>query len=214
MAYVALLHMQNINRNFPSLDPLDRFAAYLHGIIGMLDIVSSFELEIAKYAFWHLSDNEINRLPERVRMRRKDIKENFTKSQSSVSKCKQFAFNGAMDLHWLSGANLSEDLGATLKIGNAEFAIDNWVGTNDVKLYRISRDIHSVPSEGLRTKALAFSRETELQTAQYWRSADRMAKDVLMHRRRTGYGKVDELLTKIDGAVSYLEAQLMRALPE
>ena len=214
MAYVALLHMQNINRNFPSLDPLDKFAAYLHGIIGMLDIVSSFELEIAKYAFWHLSDNEINRLPERVRMRRKDIKENFTKSQGSVSKCKQFAFNGAMDLHWLSGANLSEDLGATLKIGNAEFAIDNWVGTNDVKLYRISRDIHSVPSEGLRTKALAFSRETELQTAQYWRSVDRMAMDVLTHRMRMGYGKVDELLPKIDHAVSHLEEQLMSALPE
>jgi len=214
MAYVALLLMQNINRSFPALGPSEKFAAYLHGIIGMLDIVSSFELEIAKYAFWSLSDNEINRLPERVRVRRKDIKENFTKLQGSVRKCKHFAFNGAMDLHWLSGANLSEDLGATLKIGSFEFALDNWVGTNDIKLYRISRDIHSVPSEGSRTKALAFSREPELRASQYWRSVDRTAADVLMHRRQAGYGKVDELLTKIDGAVTHLEEQLQRALPD
>jgi hypothetical protein len=212
-AYVALLQMQNINRMFSSLSPEAKFEAYLHSIIGMLDIVSAFELEIAKYAFWDLPDREINRLPERVRVRKKDIKENFTKLQNSVSKCKQFAFNGAMDLHWLSGANLSESLGATLKIGNAELMVDNWVGTNDIKLYRISRDIHSVPREGLTMKALAFSREPELEASSYWRSIDRIAIDVLLYRKRNGYGEVDQLLKKIDVAAAYIEEELLKVLP-
>ncbi|WP_220348424.1 hypothetical protein [Alkalilimnicola ehrlichii] len=79
-AYVALLQMQSINRTYSSLSPEAKFEAYLHSIIGMLGIVSAFELEIAKYAFWDLTDGEINRLPERVRVGRKDIKENFTRS--------------------------------------------------------------------------------------------------------------------------------------
>src|SRR5690606_9004066 len=119
-----------------------------------------------------------------------------------------------MDLQWLSGANLSEDLGATMKVGNIKLAVDNWVGTNDIKLYRISKDIHSVPSEGSTMKTLAFSRERELEDSPYWRSIDRMAVDVLLHRKRAGYGEVDQLLARIDGAVAYLEEQLQKVLPD
>lgn len=213
-AYVAILQMQNINRTYSFLSPEEKFEAYLHSIIGMLDIVSAFENEIAKYAFWDLPANEINRLPERVCLRRKDIKENFTKLQGSVSKCKQFSFNGAMDLHWLSGANLSEDLGTNLKVGNDEFVVDHWVGTNDIKLYRISKDIHSVPSEGSTMKILACSREPELEASPYWRSIDRMTKGVLQYRKRVGYGEVDQLLERIDRAVAHLEEQLLKVLPK
>ncbi|WP_220348422.1 hypothetical protein [Alkalilimnicola ehrlichii] len=117
-------------------------------------------------------------------------------------------------MHWLSGANLSEDLGTTLKVGNLELAVDNWVGTNDIKLYRISRDIHSVPREGSTMKVLAFSREPELEASAYWRSIDRMALDVLLHRKQVGYGEVDQLLERIDGAVAHLEEQLLKVLPE
>ncbi|MGQ4206701.1 hypothetical protein [Bordetella bronchiseptica] len=214
IAYVALLQIQNINRTFPSFSPEEKFETYLHSIIYMLDIVSAFELEIAKYAFWDLSVREINALPDCVHLRRKDIKENFTKLQSSVNKCKQFAFNGAMDLHWLSGANLSEDLGETLTVGSNKFAVDHWVGTNDIKLYRISKDIHSVPNDHSKMMALAYSRESVLQSSPYWKAIDRYASNVLLHRREMGYGKVDELLKKIDEAVSHLEEQLRSVLPE
>jgi hypothetical protein len=196
------------------LNSEEKFETYLHSITRLLDIVSAFELEIAKYAFWGLSDSELNKLPECVRVRRKDIKENFTKLQDSVSKCKHFAFNGAMDLHWLSGANLSEDLGVTIKVGGIELAVDNWVGTNDIKLYRISKELHSVPCGGSTMKAFVSSRESALDAFPYWHCVDRMTKDVLLYRKRADHGSADRLLEKIDQAVVHLEEQLLQKLPK
>lgn len=213
-AYISILQMQNINRTYTSLSPEEKFQTYLHSIIGMLDVVSAFELEIAKYAFWHLTDREINLLPEPVRVRRKDIRENFTKPQGSFSKCKNFAFNGAMDLYWLSGANLSEDLGLTLDVGACEFTVDSWVGTNDIKLYRISKDIHSVASDDSTMKALAVSRESQLKASPYWQCIDGITENVLRNRKLAGYGKVDQLLEKIDRAVVHLEGELQKAFSE
>ncbi|WP_236692117.1 hypothetical protein [Pseudomonas fildesensis] len=215
LAYVALLQMQNIRRTYPSLSPEEKFEAYLHSMAGMLDLVSAFELEIAKYAFWDASHVEIDRLPGRVRRRRADIKENFTKQQSTVSKCKRAAFNGAMDLYWLSGANLLEDLGVPIKTDVGEFALDNWVGTNDLKLYRICRDLHSTPHEGSKTMRFACSRESALGTLRYWRNVDRMSKNVMLYRNASGYRSLDStLLSNVDAAVKHLERELRKVLNE
>ncbi len=215
LAYISLLQMQNIQRTYLSQSPEEKFEIYLHSMVGMLDLVSAFELEIAKYAFWNISDIDINRLPERVRVRRGDIKENFTKLKSSVTKCKRSAFNGAMDLHWLSGSNLSEDLGATIRTSQGEFVLDNWVGTNDVKLYRICRDLHSVPLENSTMKGFCLSREPALEELSYWRDVDRMSRDVLLHRKTAGYRVLDDgLAGKIDAAVQYIEKELLKVLPE
>lgn len=212
--YVALLQMQNLHCTYPSLTPEERFEAYIHSIIGLLGIISAFELELAKYAFWDISANEIGSLPGGIRIRRADIKENFTKLQGIIAKCKRFAFNGAMDLYWLSGANLAEDLGTHLKVGATQLVVDNWVGTNDIKLYRISRDIHSVAYEGSTMGALAYTREPELAQSPYWARVDRLATDVLLHRRRNGLISADPLPKKIDAAVAHLEQQLAEVLPE
>ena len=45
-----------------------------------------------------------------------DIKYNFTKVKSTLDKCREFAFDAAMDIHWLSGANLAEDLNLSINI--------------------------------------------------------------------------------------------------
>lgn len=215
LAYVALLQMQNIRRTYPSLSPEEKFEAYLHSMAGMLDLISAFELEIAKYAFWEISHVGIDRLPERVRLRRRDIKENFTKQQSSVSKCRRAAFNGAMDLHWLSGSNLSEDFGATIKTDVGEFVLDNWVGTNDLKLFRICRDLHSAPCDGSNTMRFVHTRERAMSEVPYWRNVDRMSKDVMLYRHASGYQSLDEtLLSNIDAAVLHLEGELRKVLEE
>ena len=215
LAYVALLQMQNIRRTYPSLGPEEKFEVYLHSMAGMLDLVSAFELEIAKYAFWEISHVDIDRLPDRVRKRRADIKANFTKQQSTVSKCKQAAFNGAMDLHWLSGANLSEDLGATIKTDGGEFVLDNWVGTNDLKLYRICRDLHSAPYKNSKSMRFVHTRESALEALPYWRNVDRMSKDVMLYRQASGYQSLDKtLLSNVDTAIRHLEGELRKVLED
>lgn len=206
--YVSLLQLQNINRNYPDLPKEERFEVYMHSMIQMLDVISAFELELAKYAFWDLSSNEINTLPESARVRRKDIKDNFTQLQPTHKKCKIFAFNGAMDLHWLSGSNHAEDLKLTLKINSSDIRVDSWVGTNDIKLYRISQDIHSVYSEGSTMKWLATTREEELRQSKYWQHVDAFSNTILKQRKHSKPEGVSNLLERIDKAVAYLDKEL------
>lgn len=204
IAYVALLQIQHIHMKYSDLAPEKKFETYIYSMTSMLDLISSFELEIAKYAFWDLSSNDINMLPEQIRMRRKDIKENFTAIQNSFFKRKHFALNGAMDLYWLNGSNLSEDSGLTLKTGDTQLVVDNWVGTTDNKLYRIAKDIHSVFYDGSTMKRLFSSREPELLSSQYWQEVDAIAENVLAYRERVGYGIRDQHLTRIDNAIRHI----------
>jgi hypothetical protein len=209
-AYVALLQIQNVRRAYSSLSPEQQFEIYLHSMIGMLGMVSAFELELAKHAFWDISSNEINQLPESVQSRLRDIKGNFTKLQSSLKKCKERAFNGAMDIHWLSGSNLSQDLNLTLKVDKTELLVDNWVGTTDHKLYRISKEMHSVYAEGSTMKRFACTREVALEGHQYWKHVDRLANNVLDYRVRHGYAPLNDILLRIDRSVAQLEEGLQR----
>jgi hypothetical protein len=209
-AYVSLLQIQNIRRTYSLLNPEQQFEIYIHSMISMLNMVSAFELEIAKHAFWGINANEINKLPSTVQSRLSDIKKNFSKQQSTLQKCKEFAFNGAMDIHWLSGSNLSEDLDLKIKIGSTEYLVDNWVGTNDVKLYRISKDIHSVFAYGSTMKRLAVTREHVLDEYQYWQYVDRLAKDVLGYRARENNTSLEDLLQRIDMSIVQVEESLSR----
>lgn len=211
-AYVALLQMQRISHGFPAMADAKKFEAYLHSIIGSLNIVSAFELEIAKYAFWTPAEPEVHRLPDRVRSRRRDIAENFTKLQRSVEKCRSAALNGAIDLYWLSGANLAEDIGLSLGLGEVRLPVDAWVGTNDVKLYRICEDIHSVSGYASTMMRLATAREPEMSRFRYWSEVDRMSKDVMLYRAQTQTDENQDRLGRIDAAAALLEGELRQLL--
>ncbi|MFL1551867.1 hypothetical protein ACI77I_22720 [Pseudomonas sp. D47] len=206
-AYTAFLHIQNVKLNHSNLSPEDQFSIYLHGMISMIDMVSAFELEIAKYAFWTLNKKEINQLPPTIKQRRKDIIENFAKPKSTLEKCKSSAFDSALDLFWLSGANVS-DLKGDIEIAGKKLKIDSWVGTNDHKLYRISRDIHSCPFEGSTMRRLATTRENELVTSPYWMNVDAESRELLRYRHDRGHSKINDFLQRIDSSVNHLEKNI------
>ncbi|QPI53413.1 hypothetical protein IV454_24600 [Massilia antarctica] len=210
-AYVSLLQMQNIARRYSQLLPEQRFECYLHSIVGMLDIVNAFELELAKYAFWSLNATEINQLPQSLQDRRRDIHQNFTKLWATTEKCRLAAFNGAMDIFWLNGANFADELGLTLDMGFKRVPLENWVGTTDHKLFRICKDIHSTFGEGSQLKHLAVSRHF-LDDMTYWKNVDGIAHAILFYRRRAGYSGVDNLLERIDASVKYVEQELAEVL--
>ncbi|WP_096911545.1 MULTISPECIES: hypothetical protein [Acinetobacter] len=214
IAYVAILQIQNIHHNYSSITPEKRFEIYLHSMIGLLNIVSGFELEIAKWAFWELNMQEINQLTPTIKERRRDIRENFAKVKNTISKCQEFAFDAAMDLHWLSGANFSEDFGHDIEINGTRLKLDNWIGTNDHKLYRISRCIHSTYYENSTMKRLAITREKELSSNLYWRNVDEISKEILSYRYHKGYSVDNKLLIKIDMAVTHIEKKLVEKFSE
>jgi hypothetical protein len=213
-AYVSMLQIQNIKRNYSHLFSDKQFELYLHSIIGHINIISAFELEIAKYAFWEMSPNEMNQLPNNIRIRRKDIKYNFTKVKSTLDKCREFAFDAAMDIHWLSGANLAEDLNLSINIDGRKLKLDNWVGTNDHKLYRISRDIHSVYHDGSNMKRMSVTREYELSSSLYWQTVDSYANGIMRFRNQQGDRSTTDLLQRIDSSVQYIESELMKSFDQ
>ena len=57
-------------------------------------------------------------------------------------------------------------------------------------------------------KRLAITREKELNSVLYWRNVDGISKEILRYRYQKGYSEVKDLVTKIDKAVSYVEADL------
>ena len=203
-----MLQIQNIKLNYSSHSPEQKFEIYIHSIISFIDLISAYDLEIAKYAFWDIDSNTINRLSERIHKRRKYIKNNFYKNGSDLDRCCWVAFDSAMDIHWLTGANLSEDIGMTININGMRYSVEHWVGTNDHKLHYIAQDIHHVYHDGSTMKALESSREDELSSFPYWRFVDRMSEDILRFRMMSGKGTPSNITERIDIAVKSIENDL------
>ncbi|WP_370607113.1 hypothetical protein [Pantoea ananatis] len=208
MHYISMLQIQNIKINYASHSPEEKLEIYINSMIGFINIISAYELEIAKYAFWEIDSNTINRLPSKISKRRKYIKQNFYRNGSSLDKCRWHAFDAAMDLHWLIGANFSEDLEAKIRINNKNYKIDHWVGTNDHKLYHIAQDIHHIYHEKSTLKALSMAREKELSEFQYWKNVDNISSNILNFRRKSLPNISEEYTDKIDLAVNIIERDL------
>lgn len=206
--YIPMLQIQNINLNYSGLTPEKKFETYLYSIINFIDIISAYDLEIAKYAFWDIDANTINRLPANIHNRRKNIKNNFHKNGNSLKKCCTNAFDAAMDLHWLTGANLSEDMGSTINIKGQRLITEHWVGTTDHKLYNITQDIHHIYHEGSTMKALLSTREDELMQFNYWKNVDHIANSILSYRKNKNNIIAQNMTERVDLAIELIEKDL------
>ncbi|WP_324030618.1 hypothetical protein [Aeromonas caviae] len=210
--YVSMMQIQNIKINYKDIPAEQQFAIYLHSIISLLNIVSAYEIELAKYAFWDVSPKELNKLPANIIKRKADILDNFARIKSSLDKCQDFCFDAAMDIYWLNGSNLSENLNHTISVNGKRYKVDNWVGTNDHKLYRISKDIHSVYEDGLTMKSLEITRESEMANTRYWSQVDRTYNDIMIYRNKNNVANCDDLLSKIDRAIDHIEKEILAGL--
>lgn len=207
-SYIAMLHIQNIKLNYAGKSPEEQFEIYLHSMINLLDMVSAFDMEIAKYAFWRLSAKVINQLPDLIQNRLRDVKSNFAKKGSTLDKCRWLAFDAAMDIYWLSASNLTEDLDVKLNANGNVLAIDNWVGTNDHKLFNICSDIHWVYHDNSTMKQLSTTRETTLSRLPYWQYVDQLADNIMKYRKDSGYNHQRDYLKRVDTSVAYIEQEL------
>ncbi|WP_258576468.1 hypothetical protein [Candidatus Pantoea persica] len=140
---------------------------------------------MAKHAFWDLDSNTINQLPDSIHTRRKYIKENLYKNGSNLDKCRWHAFDAAMNLYWLTGANFSEDIGSSITLNGVKFETKHWVRTSDKKSHYISQDIHHIYYEGSTMKALSSCRENDMTAFQYWKIVDSISGSVLSFRRHS-----------------------------
>lgn len=207
IVYICMLHIQNIFFNFSHYSPENKFKTYIYGIIQMIDIISAFELEIAKYAFWELTKKDFNDMPKHIHERIQLIKKNFTKHKSNFEKCKEYALNATFDIVWLRYANLIENLedskSNNVEIAGKIFKIENWLGTTDDKLYKLSRDMYSTS----RGKLFAIAREDYLTNIDYWRYVDSLSREILETRLSNNYISTNSE-HKIKSSILYLYQEL------
>ncbi|NRF60934.1 hypothetical protein [Vibrio coralliilyticus] len=207
VAYVPFMQYQYIYRCLSHLSPEKKFEAYLFGMIHHMDIISAFELEVMKYLFWD-PKRSIQKFPQSVQKRKKLIKENFGKAGSkNIEQCRYIAFDRTMDSMWLKMSALADDFSKEAALADG-VQVEIWLGTNDIKLYELCQDIHSVKTHESSMGMLCVDREDELKKDDYWRHVDALSQSVLLSRRRKGALDPEEQLPMIDKALSQIEKEL------
>lgn len=213
--YICMLHIQNIFFNFPHYSPENKFKTYIYGIIQMIDIISAFELEIAKYAFWELTKKDFNYMPKHIHERIQLIKKNFTRHKSNFEKCKEYALNASFDIAWLKYSHLIENLkdskSNTVELNGKLFKIENWFGTTDDKLYKLSKDMYSVYSNNSTAELFSITRDNYMTNISYWKYVDNLSKEILETRLRNNYKSTD-FENKIKNSINYLHNELQKKL--
>lgn len=194
--YLTYLLIQKIIHCYHSETPVNKFTHYIYGIIYYLDTISAFELEVAKYAFWDISEKELHNLPEEIRDRRQVFKKNFTKSftesRSNFEKTKKSCMNAAVDtfhlmaIQLLSSNSIQEDLGNGYKI------TEHLLATTDEKLYKSANVVTPIPISKEFGYSVEIKREEELKKFEYWRTVDDISKNILQDRMLAGYNIMPE----------------------
>lgn len=204
--YISMMLIQDIRKNHRASE-FDKFNCYLNGIIGMIDQVNGFETEIAKYAFWNPKSIELQNASENLRKRFDDIKANFLK-KSSKKTILEHCLNATMDIMWLSGSALSEEMGNPIEIDGVIRPVENWLATLDGKLHRISRDMHSCIYEGSNVKRFATARDHEMLSFKYWTEVDQLSHSMLLSRSIKKQTEIDQQkkLKRIDKMVEEMES--------
>lgn len=137
--YLPYLLIQQIFKSDNGSSGIRKLEKYIYGIIFYLDMISGFELEIAKYAFWDIKEKEIHSLPEKIKARRKRIRNNFHKEKHSLEAMQATAMNAAIDTFWIRAIGFGTE--NIEQLDNGYSISEHWLATNDDKLYVIANDI-------------------------------------------------------------------------
>lgn len=207
MSYLPFLLIQEILCCHSEETAMQKLERYVYGVIHYLDMISGFELEIAKYAFWELTEQEVHELPETLRERRQNLKRNFYKKQNALEKCKAFSLNAAMDKFWLNPIYVNHQHPEKLDYGYT--VTQHWFVTLDQKLYKTANDITSLLSpSGSYGHAIAVVRENEMRTSDYWKAADKFTDNLLKERKLSNINALEKKLGSIERSVIEINKSL------
>lgn len=205
--YLPYLLIQYIYKYNSGQSGLDKFRHYLYGVIHYLDMVSAFELELAKYAFWEINDKSvIHTLSSEIKERRKRIRKNFVKERNSLNSIRAACLNSAMDTYWIRSICIGTD--EREAILNGYTICEHWLATNDDKLYIIANDIKPVQSINGFGYIIESVREKELLEFSYWKEVDNLSSKVLNDRKYLSDSQFDIKIENITESISQLDDAL------
>lgn len=207
VCYLSYLLMQQILHRYKDQPGVKKFEYYIHGVIYYLDVISGFELEIAKYAFWDINEKELHNLPKEVISRRRNFKKNFTKSYNNFEKTKSACLNAAMDTLLLRAGYLLSAERNHEKLSNGYKISEYWLATSDKKLYQSANDIRSVPTPLGFGYLIEIHRENEIKNLEYWKKVDSISRNLLFDRKYQ-HKKYKEKIENISKYIEEIESDL------
>lgn len=204
--YVAMLAIQVINKESQGASPEKKFSAYLDFMTTEADMVSAVEAEVAKY--WFFDRTRVR--DESFRSRCKTIRDNFNKGGKGRGRL-QYTLNYARDLAYYRFTALQD--GKPLD-GVVQ---DCWLVTADQALIELAKSIYFYPRGGEAAKFVAFVRNEEQESSEYWAYCDGLFLSTVEKRQRQGKSSapmVESSWNKLFACQRRLEDKVIEYWPE
>ena len=173
--FCSLIYLQLVDR-MSHLKPIDKFKKYLAMVVDELDILSSKEVEIARYCFANPPASCVKTIALRKVIRKNFVQTKDEKLPRDSAQLIGVAFNGACDLNLMNCAN-----------GGDNNAIDGvkqdcWIATRDEKLFKFGE---IAPSLNIGATAGIVASNSELDEHAldpYWNETMHLFRDMLAQR--------------------------------
>ncbi len=161
ISFACILYLNLIDNKYKG-KPIDKFKYFLDKLETKVDILSSAEIEIAKYCFAEPPADCRETIELRKKIRNNFLKTSDGKLPKNSSEVMSIAFNGACDIHLLQAANVIDHNGVD---GVKQ---DSWIATKDKKLVDFCNIFHHVNLDGEAGKYAASTIHPEHSKDMYW----------------------------------------------
>jgi hypothetical protein len=197
--FASLLYISIVDKTFLGT-PIAKFNEYLRLITTELDVLSTKEIEIAKFCFANPPAAARNTINSRKKIRNNFLKTKVGKLPTTYPEALSVAFNGACDLNLLNSANVADYRGVD---GVTQ---DCWVATRDKKLHEFSRISHHVNLDGEPGKYAALTLSSEQVLDNYWNEALQQQQRLSLDRANYHASRQLDIPSLVQKAYSAAEA--------
>lgn len=139
--FACILYLNLIDNKFKG-KAIEKFKLFLDKLESKVDVLSTAEIEIAKYCFAEPPSDCRETIELRKKIRNNFLKTNDNKLPRNFSEVMTIAFNGACDIHLLQASNILDYNGLD---GVNQ---DTWVATKDKKLVDFCSVFHHINLAG------------------------------------------------------------------
>ncbi len=202
--FIFLLYLGMIDK-FYAGKPIEKFKEYIRLVIAELDVLSTTEMEIAKYCFANPPSSALKTINKRKVIRSNFLKTKNNKLPVDSAEANAIAFNGACDSNLLNTANIQEK-----KVLNDNLQ-DIWIATRDKKLYEFCCIFHHINLDGHAGKYSASISLQDQKDDEYWIEAQQIQSKILQERKAyTLLPRLDEsMIIKAKKAMNAIEGEFL-----
>ncbi|KVO62435.1 hypothetical protein WL16_27675 [Burkholderia ubonensis] len=196
--FTALLYLNIVDKQFKG-SPIQKFEAFMARMANDLDMLSTKEIDIAKYCLAEPPATATETIRLKRLFRTNFLKMKKDKAIRTAQDAMAVAFNGACDLTLINSANVIQSRGLD------EIPQDCWIATRDKKLFEFSRVAHYLDLDGNAGQFSLSTVLTEHMNDEYWIAANDLHQSVSRTRLNYHLSRKIDPFTYVDTAKAAIE---------